>query len=48
MLPPVTALNVTDGVVSVIGVSAGSVPATAKIIGGIAVSPTGEIYAVFL
>jgi hypothetical protein len=48
MLPPVTALNVTDGVVSVIGVSAGSVPATAKIIGGIAVSPTGEVYVVFV
>jgi hypothetical protein len=48
MLPPVTALNVTDGVVGVIGVSAGSVPATATIVNGIAVSPTGEVYVVFV
>ena len=48
MLPPVNALQVTDGVVTVIGVTAGSVPATAKIMGGIAVSPTGGIYVVYV
>ena len=49
MLPPVGAVAVDeDGVVPVIVVAAGSVPATATIVNGIAVSPAGAIYVVMV
>ena len=46
MLPPVTALSVSEGTVTVQPVAAGAVPATAKIMGGIAVSQAGVVYVV--
>lgn len=50
MLPPVTALTVTvDGVLTVVGVAAaGSVPATADKLSGLAVTPTGGLYVVYV
>lgn len=49
MLPPVTALLVTsEGVVTVIGTTAGSVPATAQELGGIAVAQDGKLYVVYV
>jgi hypothetical protein len=50
MLPPILALDTTntDGIVTVIGVAAaGSVPATAQKLGGMAVSQTGGLYVVW-
>lgn len=48
-LPPITALNADEeGVIAVIGTAAGSVPATATLIGGIAVAPDGSLYVVFV
>lgn len=38
----------SDGIVTVIGTSAGSVPATAKIVGGLAYSQTGSLYVVYI
>lgn len=48
MLPPVGTLLVTDGMLTLVGVTAGSVPANTPKVGGIAVSSTGQLYVVFV
>ena len=48
ILPTPPALLVNDGALTLIGVASGSVPAAAVIVDGIALSPTGELYVVFV
>lgn len=49
MLPALGALTVSsDGVLTVIGTTSGSVPATKMVLGGMAVSQTGRLYVVFV
>lgn len=49
MLPHVAALTVSvDGVVTVVGTTAGGVPGTAKTLNGMAVTPTGSLYVVYV
>ena len=48
MLPPIASLLAPDGQVTVVGIAAAAVPATAKVVGGVAVSPSGQIYVRFV
>lgn len=45
--PPAITVS-SDGIVTVIPVAAGSVPATAKKVGGLAYSQSGSLYVVFV
>jgi hypothetical protein len=49
MLPALEALDVSaDGIVTVVGVAAGSVPAGTPVLGGIAVKSDGKLYVVYV
>jgi hypothetical protein len=49
MLPPSGALSVSaDGVLTITPVTSGTVPATAVVIDGIAASPAGILYVVYV